>query len=335
MHNSREYVQYLAKNALPSLVFKEDMELNKWQESAREKLKELLGLPLLECEDNFTIRRKVKKDDYTQIEFEFYSEPGYVVPCGLLIPDKITEPLPVVICLQGHSSGMHISLGNAKFDGDKEIIAGGRDFAVQAVREGYCAIAMDQRYMGGSGQSDKGSPACLSDNAAMATLLMGRTAIGERVWDICRLIDVIEKHLTQYIDVDRIICMGNSGGGTATFYASCIEERIWMSIPSCSVCTYEASIMAMYHCPCNYIPGIRKYFNMGDLGCLIAPRNLIVVCGKEDKIFPLHGVEESFDTIYSAYKKIGKENQCYLVKGDGGHKFYPDDVWPIVKAKSN
>ena len=334
MENSREYVHFLAKNEPPVLAFKGDTELYEWQEEAREKLKELLGLPLRGCDDNFVIKEKMHRDGYKQIDFKFHSESECVVPCSLLIPDEMTAPLPVVICLQGHSSGMHISLGISKFDEDKESIDGGRDFAVQAVKEGYCAIAMDQRYMGGRGQDGKGTPACFSDNAAMDTLLMGRTAIGERVWDICRLIDVIEKHLTQYIDFDRIICMGNSGGGTATFYASCIEERIWMSIPSCSVCTYEASIMAMYHCPCNYIPGIRKYFNMGDLGCLIAPRNLIVVCGKEDEIFPLYGVEESFETIYSAYKKIGMEEKCCLVIGDGGHRFYPDDVWPIVRTKS-
>ena len=104
----------------------------------------------------------------------------------------------------------------------------------------------------------------------MATLLLGRTAIGERVWDISCLIDVITKHCSEYVDTDKIVCLGNSGSGTATFYASCLDERIFLSVPSCSVCTFDDSIMAMWHCPCNFIPGIRKYFDMGDLGCLIA-----------------------------------------------------------------
>ena len=71
---------------------------------------------------------------------------------------------------------------------------------------------------------------------------------------------------------------------------------------------------------------------MGDLGCLIAPRPLVVVCGTEDKIFPLNGVEKSFEIIQKAYKKKKKEELCHLVKGNGGHQFYPDDVWPIVKT---
>ena len=126
--------------------------------------------------------------------------------------------------------------------------------------------------------------------------------------------------------------MGNSGGGTATFYASCMDERISLSMPSCSVCTYEDSIMAMHHCPCNFIPGIRKYFDMGDLGALIAPRKLVLVCGKQDEIFPLQGVEASYERIQKVYSQLGKGELCRLVKGEGGHRFYPDEAWPVVHA---
>jgi hypothetical protein len=90
--------------------------------------------------------------------------------------------------------------------------------------------------------------------------------------------------------------------------------------------------MARHHCGCNYIPNIRKYFNMGDLGCLIAPRPLIVVCGVEDELFPLHGVEESYTVIETAYHAAGKDENCHLVKGNGGHTFFPDEVWPLVNG---
>lgn len=330
IYNALEYIHSISEEPIMKYDGSEPLEV--WQKKARTLLAELLGLPFKKCDDNFEIISTEKKDGYTQINFEFQSEEGFYVPCGMLVPDGADKPLPGVICLQGHSTGMHISLGNPKFENDPKSIAGGRDFAVRAVKEGFCAIALDQRYMGATGQTETGSPSCLKDNTAMATLLLGRTAIGERVWDVSRVIDIIEGHLTQYIDKDKIILMGNSGGGTATFYASCIDERIHMSIPSCAVCTYDDSIMAMYHCPCNFVPGIRKYFNMGDIGCLIAPRKLIVVCGKEDFIFPVEGVKKSFDIIKSAYASIGKEDICHLVIGDGGHQFYPDQAWPIAHS---
>ena len=330
--NSLAHVQYLTGKIKPSLAFQEDVDMDTWREEAHAKLSELLCLPLEGCNTDFTVINVEDVDDYKRVTFQFQSEPDYYVPCALLVPKGVKKPLPGVICLQGHSTGAHISLGIPKFPGDETDIAGGRDFAVRAVKEGFCAISLEQRYMGENGQrKDTGYPACLKDNSSMASLLIGRTAIGERVWDIHRLIDVIEEHLSAYIDTNKIICMGNSGGGTATFYASCYDKRIAMSIPSCGVCTYDDSIMAMYHCPCNFVPNIRKYFNMGDLGALIAPRPLVVVCGKDDHIFPVHGVEKSFETIKKAYKKMGKDELCQLVIGNGGHQFYPDDAWPVAK----
>lgn len=330
--NSQVYFKYLVQAAKPEMAYNEDIPLDEWQKKARVQLEKLLGLPLISCEADFTVLKKTSKPGYLQIDFEFQSEPGYFVPCSFLIPDGIEKPLPTVICLQGHSTGAHLSLGMPKFPGDEKSIAGGRDYAVRAVQEGFCAIAMEQRYMGSCGQAETGKPACLTDGVSLPSVLLGRTAIGERVWDIMHLIDVMEKELSEYVDKERIICMGNSGGGTATFYASCMDERIYLSMPSCSVCTYEDSIITIRHCDCNYIPGIRKYFNMGDLGCLIAPRRFVMVNGIEDNIFPIKGAEESFAVIKKAYKKAGKEELCHMVKGKGGHQFYPDDAWPVMKS---
>ena len=166
-------------------------------------------------------------------------------------------------------------------------------------------------------------------------MMWGRTAIGERVWDVSRLIDVAEAHLTEYIDTKKLICLGNSGGGTATFYAACMDERISLAVPSCAVCTYEDSIMAMHHCACNYIPSIRKYFEMGDLGCLIAPRKYVQVNGKDDKGFPIGGAIACFDIIQSAYDQIGKSDLCRHVIGGAGHQFYPEESWPIIHELMN
>lgn len=321
----------LAKNLEPALAFKEGMNFEEWQQEAHAKLETLLGLPLPECESEFQVTAEDETCEYISISFTFQSEPGYRVPCTLLVPKGVDKPIPGVICLQGHSKGAHISLGKVIYESDAKSIAGGRDFAIRAVKEGFCAIAMEQRYMGTLAQTEDGQPACLKDNAAMGSFLLGRTPIGERVWDIHRLIDVIQNYLGKYIDPSKIICMGNSGGGTATFYASCYDERICLSVPSCAVCTYDESIMAMWHCPCNCIPGIRSYFNMGDLGGLIVPRPVVVVCGVEDNIFPLAGVEKSYETMRNIYQSVGKGELCRLVKGNGGHQFYPDEAWPVVK----
>ena len=296
-----------------------------WQKKSRMKLAELLGLPFVHCENLFTVVFDEPRKTHREIRFTFQSEAGYFVPCHLLIPNGADEPLPVVICLQGHSTGMHISLGQPKFKGDAETISGGdRDFAVGALRKGFCALTVEQRGMGECGGTPEG-PDCHVHT--MANLLIGRTTIGERVWDISRAIDMLEQHFSKEVDRDNIICLGNSGGGTTTFYAACMDERIRTAIPSCCYASYDDSIAAMFHCTCNFIPQIRKYFDMGDLGGLIAPRTLILVSGEKDTIFPIDSAQACFAVTKSLY---GHTNgACRHVIGPEGHRFYYDLAWKM------
>jgi len=311
----------------PEMRFDGSLPFAEWQKAARDKLLGLLGLPFVKCDPLLEIESKTKTDDAKELRFTFQSEEGYFVPCHLLIPKGAAKPLPVVICLQGHSTGMHVSLGRARHDVDKKS-DGDEAFAVRALREGYCALTIEQRCFGECGGTEKG-PDCY--NSSMAALLIGRTTLGERVWDVQRAIDVLEKHFPQ-ADANSVVCMGNSGGGTAAFYAACVEERIKAAMPSCSVCAYEDSIAARTHCSCNFVPNVRKYFDMGDLGGLIAPRKLVVVTGKYDTGFFLDGVKKSYAIIKGMYDHIGRGNDCALVVGDGGHRFYADEAWPVLNG---
>lgn len=330
--NSYDFTrQKLQKNAVPSMRYDGKEDFAKWQKKASEKLWELLGLSRIQkCEDDFLIESEEQKEGYRRIHFSFQSEKGYYVPCCALLPDDLKYPQKTIVCIQGHSRGMHISYGEPKFEGDVQSLSDGdRDFAIRALQEGYAAVCIEQRYMGRCGQTSQGTPSCLSQGTVLPSLLIGRTAIGERVWDVMRLIDVIEKHFPM-LDKEHIVCLGNSGGGTTTFYAACLEERIKCAVPSCSVCTFKDSIGAMQHCSCNYIPNIVNYFDMGDLGGLIAPRALVVVNGRKDEIFPDSGVREAYAIIQEVYRAAGVSNRCRMVTGEGGHRFYADVAWKEI-----
>jgi hypothetical protein len=73
---------------------------------------------------------------------------------------------------------------------------------------------------------------------------------------------------------------------------------------------------------------------MPDLAGLIAPRPLIVVAGRDDDIFPIAAVREAFTTIQAVYDAAGASDACELVVGDGGHRFYADDAWPVFAQLS-
>jgi len=316
----------LMQSVTPSMAF-DGGDFARWQSGARKKLSALLGLdkfkkadPALETE----FEREIPGG--REIRFTFQSEEGYRVPCHLLLPEGVETP-PVMICLQGHSKGMHISLGQPKYPGDAESIAGNRDFCVRALQEGFAAIALEQRHFGECGGTADG-PQCLYP--ALTALLMGRTTIGERVWDVSRLIDVLETSFAGRVDLSAICVMGNSGGGTTTVYAAALEDRIRLAMPSCAMCTFKDSIGAMPHCACNYVPHISGYFDMGELMAMACPKYFVQVSGREDDIFPLFGAKAVFETGKAAYAACGMDDRCVMVVGRGGHRFYADDAWPVV-----
>ena len=322
--------EYMMDNAELKGVYKEGLDFEKWQASAREKLGELLGMDTFEkCDDNLDIEWKFEDKEKIEYRFTFNTEKNFRAVAHLLIPKAAAQPVPAIICLQGHSKGMHISLGRPKYPGDEITISGGdRDFAVQCIKEGYAAFVLEQRGFGESG-GDENGPKC--HQPAAAAMLLGRTLIGERVWDVSRSIDLIEKHFPQ-IDAARIGIMGNSGGGTATIYAAAMETRLAAAMPSCAFCGFKESIGVQHHCICNYVPGIMRWFDMGDLAGLIAPRPLVVVNGKEDAIFPIASASAQFAIARALYSVAGAADKCVHAVGGEGHRFYAALGWPLFNS---
>lgn len=326
LHSKLSELRALEKT-VPSMVFDPSEEsLSSWQERAEKKLTELLGLPYEKCDPLFSVDYEKELSDCREISFSFQSEEGERVPAIMRLPKKpCSEKPPLMICLQGHSTGMHNSFAIRKFDCDRpEDELGDRDFARQCIKRGIAAVAIDQRCFGERGGNPK--PDCYT--ASMTALLSGRTILGGRVWDIMRLIDILEAEFDAVIDKEKIYCMGNSGGGTTTLYATALEKRIKGAIPSCAFATFYGSIGTLHHCACNFVPSITKYFDMAELAGLIAPRPLVIVSGKEDGIFPIETAEHEFSRLSELYYKnsVSPENLIHI-KGEQGHRFYALPAW--------
>ena len=240
--------------------------------------------------------------------------------------------------LQGHNEqGFYSSIGKALCHETLDYDTGRGMFAVQAVKQGYIALAIEQRGMGSRSAlntierrvslNPKGN--CYYE--ATTALMLGRTIIGERCWDISRAIDLLVNF--PQCDLENIIITGNSGGGTASFYATCVDERISVCAPSCSFCPYPESVLKFYHCSCNYIPQAYRWFDMQDLACLIAPRKLIIVAGKYDTAFLIEGVKRGYETIKRIYEKVDAKENCRLVETNKGHFWCEDIVWSAIKKE--
>ncbi len=322
----------MMNSATPALSFNPDKNYEKWRDDVREKLISLAGIDRI-AENatplNVEIEKEVMKEGYRQIRFTFESEHGAIVPCYLLIPNTGKKKYPVAITLQGHSSGFHNSIAEPKDDENPDYALGRGAFAVQAVKHGYIALAIEQRGMGERRPNERHQKdAQMCEYTAHIALMLGRTILGERMWDVSKAIDALAEF--PECDTDKIFITGNSGGGTMSFYAAAYDERIKFSAPASAFCTYEDSIMNWYHCSCNFIPHAYLWFEMQDLACLIAPRPLIVVTGKEDRIFPLYGVEKAYKTVESIYTAAGSADNCRLIITPKGHYWCEDIMWDAI-----
>jgi len=314
----------LSADVQPSMRWDGVTSLEEHRVKCTERLRDLLGMDYFTpCEPVFEVLSDDEHLGHRHIRFSLQTEEDYFTYCDLLLPKEQTGKLPLCACLQGHSKGSHISLGIAKYPGDEEIMHGGdRDFCLRAVEEGFAALAIEQRAFGQCGGTVHG-PAC--ERPAMTSLLLGRTLIGERAWDVSRAVDMLET--IPEIDSEHIALMGLSGGGTATYYAGAMEPRIKVVMPAGAVCSFDESIGVIRHCVCNYIPRMAKYFDMGEIACMIAPRPLIVVTGDKDPIFRVEGVRKVYSVIEEIYQKEGAPNNCKLIVGDGEHRFFKHLAW--------
>ena len=142
--------QTLVKNQKHALAFNGDKDYATWKAEVREKFLDLVGINAIKenaCPINVEVEEEVECEGYKRIRFVFESEVGSFVPCYLLVPSGEVKKRPVAITLQGHATGFHNSVAIPKYPGDEAYITRG-DFAVQAVKQGFTTLAIEQRAMG-------------------------------------------------------------------------------------------------------------------------------------------------------------------------------------------
>ena len=223
---------------------------------------------------------------------------GPITPLSLL-PNNPYAPL--VIALHGHSTGVHVCLGRAKYPIENATIKNQEcDFAKQAINNGYAVLTLEHRGFGDRGGDENGAKCA---EIALRSIMLGRTLLGERVWDTKIALDAAIDNFAELFDKDKIICLGYSGGGTIATYLSAIDDRIKFATIVSAISSVASSIGAMPHCACNYVPSIAKYFDVGNICQLIAPRRLIVISGKEDPIFPINGAIECVQIAKVAFQQ--------------------------------
>lgn len=296
-----------------------------WQKQLREKVTDLLGgFPAAKVPLNAQILEVKDFPVYRRERFMFTSRPGVSVAGYLLTPKKGNGPHATMVCVPGHGRGADDIVGIDEKGGERIDKAGYQhDFAIQAVEHGMAAVAIEPMAFGcrrDPKTKKKGAGTSACQPAAGAALLFGESMIGWRVYDVMRTIDWIETR--KELDSSRVGCMGISGGGTCTLFATALEPRIKTAMVSGYLNTFRDCILSLSHCIDNYVPGILRWAEMYDVAGLIAPRPLIAESGTRDPIFPIDASKESFARVKKVYGVFDAEAVLEHEIFEGEHQFH-------------
>jgi hypothetical protein len=326
---------YQSINAKFHFSGKTKTDYENWRSHFLPELKHQLGLQIIEKQlaaykPKAELKESEEKNGYTLQKWFLWTEPYVPIPFVVLIPKTKLNKLPMVMLVHGHGrdsilyDGIYPRVYAADGAADETLI-------MQAMKEGYIAIAPTIRAFGTTRFADdvKAGNSFSCHTQLMRDLLTGRTVIGDRVWDVSKLLDWAIENLP--VDTKKIAITGNSGGGTVSLFSAACDNRITLAVPSSYFCTFTGSIGSIAHCDCNYIPGILSLSEMSDIAGLIAPRCFRALHGVKDEIYPITETRKAFADLKKIYVAAGSANNAELYEGAAGHQYYKEGSWVFIR----
>lgn len=261
--------------------------------------------------------------DYTLQKYSFEICKSLKTAVFLLTPKNIKNTASGVVALCGHGYGARQILGISKSGRKKHIRYFDnyqKNFAVELAKRG-CVVAAPELFGFGEARLKKDliKPFYISscDELSHHLLPYGLSTASIRVMQAvaCGKILLNEK----LVDPEKLGIMGISGGGLAALYAAVIDESFKKIVISGYINTFKDSILSMWHCPDNYIPGILETGEIYDFAASLAPRELLIESGTRDKLFPIDASKNAHEKIKNVYALAGAADKLQIDVFDGKH----------------
>ncbi len=310
-----------------------------WKSHVRTVLSELLGLSYMEtCPLQPVLEERVEiEDGIIREKVLIQVEPDVWMPVYILIPPTASlaekeQKKKCVLAPPGHmGGGKYAVAGMAQIPAVKDRIEQfNYDYGLQLAKLGYVALCNDSRGFGERREAtlqgdreDQFLGSTCNELSRMAQSL-GQTVIGMCVWDLMRLIDYICERGEW--DTKEIGCLGFSGGGMQTLWLAALEDRISYAVISGYFYGYKDSLLTLNgNCSCNYVPGLWRHVDMGDIGALLAPRPVMIQSCRADHLNGERGLEnvyEQLEIMKRAYQLFDAQDCILHDVQEGGHCFH-------------
>jgi len=296
----------LAQDGLKRLPQKFDMpfkattleEAQKWQNEARQKIfgytesfcpqKSVKELPL-----DVKIESTEELDVYTKHRISYMGNEGERKTAILTIPKgQGTGPFPAILALHGHAGNE-----DAVFNNPKVLYRG---FADDFARGGYVVLAPSLEH---------------------------RKYAGMQLWNLIRLVDIMETHPA--VDKERLGVAGLSMGGEWTMWVAACDLRLKAAVVSGWMCTTEGCL-SVPNCECWEMPGFFTLMDVCEVNLLIAPRPVVFESSLYDNCFPINHCRDGFARIRTAYNVFGAKDVVSQDTWNAGHEWHGELAYPMI-----
>lgn len=261
--------------------------------------------------------------DYTLKKYSLKICDGLYSAVYILTPKNLNKKASGVVALCGHGYGVRQILniskrGNKKFLNYIDNYQ--KNFAVELAKRGCVVIAPELFGFGEARLShDLWKPFYISscDELSHHLLPYGLTTASVRIAQALLCSKVLKE--MDDVDEEKVSLMGISGGGLTALYASALDNSIYKTVICGYVNTFKDSILSMWHCPDNYIPGILEIGEIYDFASALAPKELFIESGIKDKLFPIAASELAHENIKRVYTLMGAEDKLHIDVFNGKH----------------
>lgn len=310
-------------------------DYGEWREYARSLLLDCLQYSPDTTAFDYEIVASENRGSYTAHLIHFNISRYVRVPAYLLLPHG-DGPFPAVTLLHDHG---------AKFDIGKEKSV--RPMAHDTVRmasadawvkryydevyvgdymaqKGYVVLAVDALLWGDRGRKE-GSKYD-SQQALSANLLqLGKSWCGVITADDVRSVEFLAT--LPCVDADRIGAVGFSMGAHRAWMLSAVTDVVKASAAVCWMCTTD-SLMTLTNNQIKggsayamIVPRLRSHLDYPHVAAIACPKPMLFINGKQDKLFPLEGVEEAYAYLHNVWDECEADAKLRTTLYDTGHIF--------------
>lgn len=293
----------------------------KWKKRARAKVFECMLTPPKPAEKfDMEVMAEEQRDGYKAMKIRFNVNAYSRITAYVLVPDG-QGPFPAVNLLHDH--GAHLFIGKEKmirpFGEDAEVMEDADAWAASLyegqylgdflARHGYVCFSADAPMWGERGRRE-GVDRSKYDIIAGNMMMLGRDLCGFMHYDDIASTDFLAT--LPFVDKDRIGCAGCSMGGYRAWMLSALSDRVKAGAAVCWMVTTDVQLSTAYGRKenggfANCLPGLRQYLDYPHIASLAAPKPMLFISGRQDKLFPVPGVESAFQSMHAVWSRLGKD----------------------------